>query len=295
MKDLWVDRNFSPMLLKEIDSPFDSEDYLYELKFDGIRALMFVSENEVYVQSRNKKDLTYLFPELSNIKSIVKKNVIFDGEIVSIKDSKPSFSELQKRLHLKNKNRIKKESEINPVIFVAFDILYEERDLTKLELLKRKDILRKYVDIDTFIKIKFVSNKGIDLFDKVKEIGLEGVVAKLKSGLYHINKRTDDFIKIKNVKDGDFFVGGYEFKKEGFISLMLGEYVKGKFHFVGKVSVRSNSNIYSEVISLRKSKNYFCDLDADIYYVKPSINCKIEYLERTKSNRLRHPIFREII
>ena len=255
MKDLWVDRNFSPMLLKEIDSPFDSEDYLYELKFDGIRALMFVSENEVYVQSRNKKDLTYLFPELSNIKSIVKKNVIFDGEIVSIKDSKPSFSELQKRLHLKNKNRIKKESEINPVIFVAFDILYEERDLTKLELLKRKDILRKYVDIDTFIKIKFVSNKGIDLFDKVKEIGLEGVVAKLKSGLYHINKRTDDFIKIKNVKDGDFFVGGYEFKKEGFISLMLGEYVKGKFHFVGKVSVRSNSNIYSEVISLRKSKN----------------------------------------
>ena len=120
--NLWKNRNFTPMLLKEIDKPFNSKKYYYELKYDGYRALIFVNKNEIYIQSRNKNDITFLYPELSNIKKIVNKNVIFDGEIVIFENNKPSFNKISKRSKLKNKNIIKKESINNPVIFIAFDI-----------------------------------------------------------------------------------------------------------------------------------------------------------------------------
>ena len=90
MKDLFF-KSFSPMLLSEISKPFTSKDYLYELKYDGIRALLFVSTDSFKIMSRNKQDITFLFPELKEIQKLVSDKVIFDGEIVSFKDGKPSF------------------------------------------------------------------------------------------------------------------------------------------------------------------------------------------------------------
>lgn len=293
MKDLWKDRNFLPMLLKEIDEPFDSEDYIFELKFDGIRALIFVNEKSIYIQSRNGIDLTDLFPELECIKNQINKNVIFDGEIVLLKNGKPDFSEVQRRIRIKDKLKIETYSKDNPVTFVVFDILYEDRDLTGLQLMKRKEILSKYKDSDNFIKTKFIEEKGIELFKEVKKLKLEGIVAKKKDGLYYINKRTDDFIKIKNIQDGEFFVGGYEKKKNDILSLSIGEYINSEFHFIGKVSIRESSSIYDDVINSRESKNYFSDFNENIFYIKPSILCNVSFLERTKSNHLRHPVYRE--
>jgi len=292
MKNIWEDRNFSPMLLFEYEKPFNSSDYLFEVKFDGVRALIFVNRNNIYIQSRNKKNLTSLFPEFCSIKNLVKNNVIFDGEIVSFKDGKPSFSELAKRIRVKNKFRIISLSEEEPVVFVVFDILYEDKDLTKLPLVDRKRILDKYRENENFIKSKVIDYEGVKLFNSVKKLGLEGIVAKYKNGIYHINKRTDDFIKIKNIKSEEFFVGGYELKKNDILSLAIGEYVDEKFHFVGKVSIGKKVNIYEKVLKSRESKNYFCDFSEDIFYVKPTLKCTVEYLERTKNGHLRHPVFR---
>lgn len=293
MINIWKDRTWKPMLLKEIDKPFDSEDYIFELKFDGIRALIFVNNNEIKIQSRNKKDLTHLFPELQDLKKIVNKNVIFDGEIVAFNNEKVSFSKLQERLHLKNTNKILNESINNPVTFIAFDILYENKDLTTLPLLKRKDYLNKYKDNDYFIKTKIINKNGINLFKSVKKMKLEGIVAKLKTGKYYINKRTDDFIKIKNIQRDEFIIGGYEEKKNNILSLSIGEYIDNKFHFVGKVSIGKKTSIYNKIKNLKKSKNYFYDFNEDINYVKPTITCHVEYLERTKNNHLRHPIYKD--
>lgn len=292
--DIFKNRDFTPMLLKEIDKPFNSKKYLFELKFDGIRSLIFVNNKNIKIQSRNQKDLTNIFPELKKIKNMVNKNVIFDGEIVSLNNGKPSFSNLQKRIHIKDKKKIFDLSNNEPVLFVAFDIIYENKDLTDKKLIERKKFLNKYKNSEVFFKIKTIDTYGEKLFNSVKKLGLEGIVAKLKDGLYHINKRTEDFIKIKNIKRDEFLIGGFEIKKNGILSLSIGEYINKNFCFVGKVSISKKASLYNKIKSQKKSQNYFTNFDEDIIYIKPILSCFVSYLERTKNNHLRHPIYNEI-
>lgn len=287
--NLWKNRNFTPMLLKEIDKPFNSKKYYYELKYDGYRALIFVNKNEIYIQSRNKNDITFLYPELSNIKKIVNKNVIFDGEIVIFENNKPSFNKISKRSKLKNKNIIKKESINNPVIFIAFDILYENKDLTNLPLIERKKILGKYQDTDFFIKSKVYLNNGIKLYNFIKKNNLEGIVIKDINGLYHINKRTSDFIKVKNIKSDNFFIAGYINNNKYTSSLVLCEKYNNDYIYVGKVLISKKNNIYEKILNIKKCKNYLKIENNDITFIKPILSCKINYLERTKNGHLRHP------
>lgn len=287
--NLWKNRNFTPMLLKEIDKPFNSKKYYYELKYDGYRALIFVNKNEIYIQSRNKNDITFLYPELSNIKKIVNKNVIFDGEIVIFENNKPSFNKISKRSKLKNKNIIKKESINNPVIFIAFDILYENKDLTNLPLIERKKILGKYQDTDFFIKSKVYLNNGIKLYNFIKKNNLEGIVIKDINGLYHINKRTSDFIKVKNIKSDNFFIAGYINNNKYTSSLVLCEKYNNDYIYVGKVLISKKNNIYKKILNIKKCKNYLKIENNDITFIKPILSCKINYLERTKNGHLRHP------
>lgn len=292
--NIWKNRDWKPMLLNEIEKPFNDKNFIYELKFDGIRAKVFVNKKSIQILSRNNQDLTKYFPELQNIKNLVNKNVIFDGELVSLKDSKPSFKDLMTRIRIKDKTRTETEANNNPIVFVVFDILYENKDLTNLPLLKRKEILSKYKDTNEFIKTKYIREYGIDLFKEIKKLKLEGIVAKKIDSLYHINKRTDDFIKVKNLHIDDFYIGGYEEKKNGIISLALGNYKENNFNYVGKVAISKNKDIYSTIISLKKSKNYFNNFNEDINFIKPTIKCRIEYLEKTKNGLLRHPKYKDI-
>ncbi len=290
---IWTNRDFKPMLLKQIYKPFNDKDFIYEIKFDGHRALIFVNNKSILIQSRNRKDVTYLYPELKSIKELVNKNVIFDGEIICESDGKPSFRNLQKRSHLKNKTQIKKEMMNNPVKFIVFDILYENKDITNLSLIKRKEILSKYKDTDVFIKSKYIEEKGIELFKKIKKLNLEGIVCKDINGKYHINKRTYDFIKIKNIERDEFYIGGYVENKNNTVSLLLGEYNKDKFMYAGKVIMNKDKKLYKKIKSKRKSKNYFIDYKKEGIFIKPELTCFVEYQERTKSNHLRHSIYKD--
>ena len=287
--NVWKNRNYTPIHLKEIDKPKKTKKYYYELKYDGYRALIFVNKNEIYIQSRNKNDITYLYPELSNIKKIVNKNVIFDGEIVIFENNKPSFNKISKRSKLKNKNIIKKESINNPVIFIAFDILYENKDLTNLPLIERKKILEKYQDTDFFIKSKVYLNNGIKLYNFVKKNNLEGIVIKDINELYHINNRTSDFIKVKNIKSDNFFISGYINNNKYTSSLVLCEKYNNDYIYVGKVLISKKNNIYEKILNIKKCKNYLKIENNDITFIKPILSCKINYLERTKNGHLRHP------
>ncbi len=287
--NLWKDRNFKPMLLKTREKPFRSSDYIFELKFDGVRALVFVSPNSLSIQSRNGWDLTFLFPELENLKSLVKKRVIFDGELVLFENGKPSFKALQKRLHLKSTEKIKLESFQNPIVYAVFDILYENKDLTHLPLFERKQYLNCYFDTDFFIKCKIIDTEGLMLFKWVKKMNLEGMVAKLKTGKYYINQRTNDFIKIKNSQVASFYIGGYEINKTG-LSLAIGEFCNDAFYYVGKVNLHKSHSLYKQVLNCKKDKNFFMNFQDRLFYIKPTLTCKVRFLERTKNNRLRHPI-----
>lgn len=293
MNNIWEDRNWRPMLLKEIKKPFDHSDYIYELKFDGIRAIIFANPNSINIMSRNNKDLTDLYPELQAIKKLVSKNVIFDGEIIATENGYPSFAKLQKRNLLKSKEKIKRESLNNSVNYICFDILYENEDLTNLSLWERKKILNTYKNNQVFIKTKYIKNDGIKLFQNVKKMGLEGIVAKNINGNYHINERTDDFIKIKNIQRDEFIIGGYIDKNAKQVSLLLGEYNENELTYVGKVTMSKKQNLYKKLCKMNLEKNPFSNYFSEGYFLKPQLTCFVEYLERTNNNHLRHPVFQK--
>lgn len=281
------------MLLNEISEPFDSDDYVFELKFDGVRAIIFASPKGIKVMSRNKKDMTNLFPELSSIKDIVKGCVVFDGEIVSLEDGVPSFDKLKSRLNVKNRYKIDAEAESDPVEYIAFDILYRDKNLVDLSLIERKRILEEFDDTSVFKKSRVFGSKGTNLFKEVKKRGLEGIVAKLKVGTYHIDERTSDFIKIKNIQRDAFLVGGYiENPLSNTVSLLLGEKSDLGLVYVGKVLMGKRHKLYEKIQKIQTKRNPFVEKLKDIHFVKPILFCEVEYLERTKSGHLRHPVYR---
>jgi bifunctional non-homologous end joining protein LigD/DNA ligase-1 len=288
--NLWNSNYFEPMLLSEVSKPFDSEDYIYELKYDGMRCLIFVSSSYFRIMNRHFKDITYLFPELRDIQKNISHKVIFDGEIICVVGGKPSFSKLQERIHLKNKSKINYQSLTNPVVFMAFDIIYDDKNLVDKPLLERKKILEGYEDNNLFVKSFFLEKEGIKLFKNVKKLKLEGIVAKKKDSKYYINTRSDEWVKIKNFREEDFLIGGYlEGKSQYVISLLLGEYRKGKFYYVGNVVLSKKNKLYDEVIKCKRWKNPFVNYDKGGIYIKPILKIKVSYIERTGGNNLRQP------
>ena len=274
-----------PMLLEEVDKPFNDKNYFYEIKFDGIRALIYVSKTSFKILSRNGTNLTNKYPELKKIQKLVGNHeIIFDGEIIATEGALPSFSLLQKR------NRVKRVSSdiMNdiPVYFIVFDILYDNVDLTNLSLDKRKKILGQYPDNSVFIKSRIYSD-GLSLFKMVKKIGLEGIVAKKRKSFYLFGKRTSDWVKVKNIHVDNFIVHGY-LEKTNTYSLLLGEYKNNKLKYVGKVSVNKRHEVMNTLKKMKKINNQFVNFDEKATYIIPVKTVRIHYLERTKSDMLRH-------
>lgn len=286
---LW-NKDIKPMLLGEVREVFDSKEYLYEVKYDGIRVLVFVSKDKVVIRSRYGIDITGLFPEMGVLCKMVKGNVIFDGEIIMLDNNKVSFSKLQKRIHLKNKKTIEFLSKTNPVVFICFDVIYEGKDLINLSLLERKEVLSNYKDNDVFIKSTYVIGDGTKLFNAIKKLDMEGIVAKKINSKYLVNERSDNWLKIKNYKSGDFIILGYINKEESHvISLVLGEHLNKKIVYVGKVILGKKRNLADKILKMKKSKAVVKIKDKDVIYIKPEIKCLIKYLERTENGLLRQP------
>lgn len=286
---LW-NKDIKPMLLGEVEEVFDSKEYLYEVKYDGIRVLVFVGKDKVVVRNRYGIDITVLFPEMRVLCKMVKGNVIFDGEIIMLDNNKVSFSKLQKRIHLKNKKTIEFLSKTNPVVFMCFDVIYEDRDLTNLSLLERKKILSKYEDNDVFIKSTYVIGDGIKLFEAIKMLEMEGIVAKKIDSKYFVNERCDNWLKIKYYKSGYFYIIGYINKENSHvISLVLGEYLNKRLVSVGKVVLGKKRWLANKIMSEKKIKAYIDLKDRDVIYIKPEIKCLVKYLERTDNGLLRQP------
>lgn len=292
--NIYTNQDFIPMLLHEVKEAFNDSDYIFELKFDGIRALMFVEPKKITVRNKRSNIINNRYPELLNITKNVNKKVIFDGEIVIMVSGKPSFEHLQKRVLLKDKIKINYYSKNFPVIFVAFDILYENEDLTNLTLLERKKILNKYKNTNNFIKSEYIEENGKDLFKFAVKENLEGIVAKKKDSKYFINKRTKDWIKIKYFNDEDFFICGYkEENNKPMASLLLGKMDKKELIFAGTVNI-GKKNLDFLIIKknpVNKKPSFIKD---DYIYLIPNLKCTVEFLEKTKSGFMRHPIYKSL-
>lgn len=277
--NLWEDKTWKPMLLKEKEEPFNDKDYLFEMKYDGMRAILYVSPTNIVIKSRNNKDVTNLFPELKNLCKYVDKNVIFDGEIIMMDKGHISFPLLQKRIHLKNEKTIKYLCKTNPITFIAFDILYEDKELINKSLIDRLKILNKYPDNDYFIKSKVIYKEGISLYKYIKEINEEGIVAKKIDSKYEINRRSDNWIKIKNYHIDEFKIVGYKENKNTLSIYLVNKNNKS----VGSVVISKKLKISKELLSKK------CEKINDMYYLKKKVKCFIKYRSINKIGTLREP------
>ncbi len=299
MSDLFEEKNISPMLLHEVKEPFDDEDYIYELKLDGIRCVAYIEPKSVSLQNKRFKELTPIYPELSDICKCVKKRVILDGELVVLTDGKPDFYALQRRSLMTDSFRISLAAKKNPVQFAAYDIIYfDGKDLTDKPLLERKEILSENVREGFNLSIsRYVSTTGVAFFELAKEENLEGIVAKKKDGLYHIGKRTHDWIKIKVMQDEDLLVLGYQPDDDGNVKdLILGFYDdKGELKCRGKVYLgvsKAEQKIIAEFAKKNTVKKQWFDKYKNVVWLKPQLVGTAHFMHETASGGMRQPVWK---
>ncbi len=299
MSDLFEEKNISPMLLYEVKEPFDDEDYIYELKLDGIRCIAYIEPKSVALQNKRFKDLTPIYPELSDICKCVKKRVILDGELVVLADGKPDFYAMQRRSLMTDSFRISLAAKKNPVQFAAYDILYYDgKELTDKPLMERKALLSEKVKEGFNLSIsRYLSTNGVAFFELAKKENLEGIVAKKKDGLYHIGKRTHDWIKIKVMQDEDLLVLGYQPDEDGKVKdLILGYYDnKGKLKCRGKVYLgvsKAEQKIIGEFARKNTVNRPWFDKYKNAVWLKPELIGTAHFMHETASGGMRQPVWK---
>jgi len=290
---LFKEKNIKPMLISEMTEPFNDPDWIYELKFDGIRCIAYLDKD---TELRNKRNLRLLpkFPELTDIYKNVKERCILDGELVILKDGTPDFFEIQKRALTSNNFKIRLSSDKYPASFVAFDILYlVDKELTNLPLIERKSILSETVTESPKLAIsRYIPEKGIELFEIAKAQNLEGVVAKKKDSRYYFDKRTKEWIKFKFLKDMDFVVCGYIIKEKGITSIILGQYRGNELIYKGHVTLGVR---YKDLMQLETMDHSpFATTppgNENAVWLKPKLVCTVQFMPNEKG-MLRQPVFK---
>lgn len=284
------------MLLHESPS-FDDENFIFELKLDGIRCLAYLGEN-TSLRNKRDKELITVYPELKNLHHQARQKCILDGELVCLIDGKPDFFALQKRALMGDKLKIKLASKFAPVQFVAYDILFlNDELLTNLPLLERKNLLKKTIKENENISIsRYIENKGKDFFELAKAQNLEGIVAKRKDSFYQFGKRSHDWLKIKVLNDDDFLICGVKIKVDGSLKDVLLCTKNGKnYQYNGSVSLGISKTDQATILNFVRThpaKPLFDKKDA--IFCEPKLICTVKYMERTKSGSLRQPVFKAL-
>ncbi len=290
--------------------PFDDKNYIFEIKFDGTRGIAYVDVENRKLRLLNRRMLyfEYRYPELNELLNCVKaKRVILDGEVVVLEGGKPNFYKLAEREHVEDKNRIELLSMTMPACYVVFDILYKDgRDLTQLPLLERKRILEDTVKEGKHVLLsRWVREKGKEFFERCKELGLEGIVAKHVNSPYLVGKRSEYWLKIKSLNTLDCVIGGYtigEGKRAPYFgALLLGVYEGKKLKYVGRVgtgwSEQDLAELKRELEKLVIEKNPFDVFEESeqimkkVRFVRPKLVCEVKFLELTSDGKLRAPSF----
>ncbi len=299
-----------PMLATSTAKAFDDPDWLFEIKWDGYRAVAFIEDNRVRLASRSQNDLTAQFPELSSLPQFVKaQRAILDGEIVALDDEgRPSFSLMQQRTGFQAGKRRLQRREGVPVIYYAFDLLYlDGLDLRRVALEQRKQLLQDRVENSEVIHFSdHHAEQGLALFEAAKQRGLEGIVAKKRSSAYE-EGRSRDWLKIKITQRQECVIGGYtdpEGSREYFGALVLGLYdQQRRLIHVGQVGTgfdqKMLKDIFARLQPLKTKQNPFHGEIGGlrkVQFVRPELVAEIKFAEWTHETaeggmKLRAPVF----
>ncbi|MCL4536655.1 MAG: non-homologous end-joining DNA ligase [Nitrospirae bacterium] len=298
--------NIKPMLAKS-SNPFDSENHIFELKWDGTRCIAFVDKSHLSLKNRRLLDITHRYPEFQQLKKHLKvKSAVFDGEIIVLKEGIPNFERLQQREHIEDIGRIEILSGLIPAAYVVFDLLYlNGKSLMKKPLIERRDLLKELFPMSENVILSESYSEGRKLFKMALKKGFEGIMAKEKTSPYLSGERSGYWLKIKKSFDIDAVVCGYlegeGSRKDYFGSLILGVYDNGELIHIGQVgtgidekTIKHLFNILSSMKTDTAPFDIIPELKRRAFWCRPEVVVRVGYQEWTKDNRLRIPVFKGI-
>lgn len=298
----------SPMLATLVSEPPAGDDWLFEIKFDGVRAIAFVSDGKVRLQSRNLNEITAHYPEISDLPELVgAREAVIDGEVVVLDaEGRPRFERLQQRMNMVPDQRLRQEY---PVLYFAYDLLYlDGYDLRRVPLEKRKATLRAILRTGANGQHVHFSDhqagQGQALLDLARQRQLEGVIAKRRQSTY-VERRSRDWLKVKIVQEAEYIVGGYtepRRSREHFGSLVLGERRDdGSLVHVGNAGSGfthvSQKRAWDRLKDLRTDEKPFTGrvvTPEKPYWIRPELTARVKYTEITNDGKLRAPVVLEV-
>src|SRR5216117_2272386 len=303
-------RFIDPMKPRLVKDPPAAGDWIYELKFDGIRLIVVKTDKKVSLLSRNQNELRARFPEIIEaIKNLPVGECVIDGEVVALDDQgRSSFQLLQAR---------EMEGRKSPVYFYAFDLLQlDGRSLVSLPLEARKNVLKKFC-AQAGDPIRYSGAIGGDaerLLEEVKRRGLEGIIGKQRNSVYEPGRRSGAWIKLKCVEQQEFVIGGYtppQGARKHFGAILVGHYKDKNLAFAGKVgtgfTAKSLAMLHKKFQAEECAQCPFVDLPSKqngqwvqgitpsmmkkMHWVNPKFVAQIKFVEWTRDGKLRAPVF----
>ncbi|AZA52265.1 DNA ligase D [Chryseobacterium sp. G0201] len=282
------------MFAKFFEKAFDDEDWIFEIKWDGYRAIADLSNEKPLFYSRNGISFLSKFDKVSKNFDQQKHKMILDGEIVAYDENgKPNFQLLQ-------------QIGDNPnlaLVYQVFDLLWLNGHSTEeIPLIQRKELLKEaLIETEVIKYCDHIPEKGIDFFNEMKKMQLEGMIAKKSDSLYIENYRSSDWLKIKFTNTEEAIICGFtkpRGSREGFGALILGKYIDGKLIYSGHTGTGFNKeslNLLHERLKKLVIKTSPFEAvpktNMPVTWTKPELVCEIKYSEITKDGIFRHPVF----
>lgn len=283
-----------PMLAKETNKPFSSEEWVYEIKWDGYRAIAEVNKKNVNLYSRNGNTFNASYPVVVEALKELNINAVLDGEVVVIDENgRSNFQLLQ---YYGSFNEVRME-------YRVFDLLsMNGKDTTGLTLLQRKELLKELLPKNEVVKYSdHIEEKGEDFFKAAQHKGLEGIMAKKADSFYYPGVRTNEWLKIKHHHTQEAIIAGFTEPTGGrklFGALVLGVWKDKKLKYIGHTGSGFDTKGLAAMYKLLKPRiiknspfGEVVKTNRPATWVKPELVCEIKFTEWTKDGSLRHPIF----
>jgi len=282
--------------------PPSGNNWIYEVKWDGVRALCYIQGGQVRMVSRNGNVIDRQYPELSILPHHIKaQTAIVDGEIAALNErGVPSFELLQRRINVADASSVATLARHHPVVFYAFDLLYcDGRDLRGLPLIERKRLLKEVLRPNDTVRYSEHFSDGKALFEAAKQQGVEGIIGKKASSFYE-SRRSGDWVKYKVHSSDSFLICGFtEGARDHFGALILGAQDGGKLKWAGNVGTgfdhKTMKAIHDKLLPLVTDK---CPLELeknlpkkDVTWVRPELVCEVQFANRTEDGKLRAPVW----
>ncbi len=296
-----------PMLTVPVAEPFSRPGWLFEMKYDGVRALATLRDGGVHLRGRSGRDETGRYPELAALAGALRaREALLDGEIVALDgEGRPSFERLQRRINVTGARQVALAAAEVPASFAAFDLLHlDGHDLRDLPLSLRKRLLRDLLTESAEVRYAdHVEEEGEALFAAIRERGLEGMVAKRGDSRYEGGRRSAAWLKVKAWCEQDCVICGLTAGRGGRTgsvgSLVLGVEDGGLLVHAGQVGSGLDEAMIDllrrRLEPLRTERSPFDaepSIPQPVTWVRPELVCNVRFTEWTTAGTLRHPVFR---